>query len=246
MLRRLTALLLLSALIAQAAQTVFYNANDYNGGSSSVTVTGISGSNLACFMTVWTRTSSGAVFSAPLCGGNAMSLVNTFTVLATNGATFDAYISLYQYAGAGLSGSSITCAISSTGETSVGCFVVNGSAQSGQPDAFGTVTNATLNGSNEMAATLTVVTNNSLVLGVFNPNIGLSTTPSSNGTYLGLQNTEGIRNWQSTAQVASGSFSLMGKAPSGGSYKGANFAFSVKPYVAAALMVPRKKTGIIQ
>jgi hypothetical protein len=228
MIRRLIlAVLLCSSLSFGAVAFNIYNTSGYVGsGVNSINLTA-TGTNLACVMIVGRR--SGAL-SLPTCGGVSMTPVVT-ALSDGKGATFDAYIAV------GMTAGTVAASVSATVESWTMVYIVNGAAQSGQPDAHATVAAGAstylVAGGEQADIPITTATNASIVLGWFGTNGSFwSATPSTTGTYAGTDGSVawGDYCWYSTSNAATaGLFTLSAKSASSGLPTFAGIVVSVAP-----------------
>jgi hypothetical protein len=196
----LAALLCLPAALPVVGAVSFDNYKDggYQGPGTHTTTIVASGTNLGCIVVAWYRGGSTGI---PMCGGNAMTKIGTFT------DGWPATVDMWIYSGAGLTAGTLTASVTATVESILEVLTVNGANQSGQPDAVA----ATVSGTttvNGIGLPITTVANNSLVLGVFSEGAA-SHNPSSTAIWIGDDANAGLRFWRSTADVApAGAFTL--------------------------------------
>lgn len=194
--------LLLVSLSARAAiapdtfaqQYVFTGLNSFN-----ITATG---SNLAAVCVFW----SDSTITSATFGGNAMSFVVSNAVTHGLGGTVFIYEITAVTAGVNV------VAVTSPGQTIVGCLTLTGAKQTAQPDATGAYISGVQDSGTEAAMPITTVANGSMVIGVYVSNVTLLVSPSSNGTFVGRDDYGAWYMWRSTSPVTpAGAFTLQAR-----------------------------------
>lgn len=203
-----------------------YAQGSYTGAGANSTAIVASGTNLAALMVVYYR--SGSYNTSPAIGGQTGTKIASNLMSVCSGATVDLWI-----VQSGLSAGSLTATVNMTVESQIDVITVNGAQQTGQPDSLAALFTSTFTpiaGGSVATLPFTTTANNSLAIGVFCAVVGTTDTPSSNGTYIGIDSSFGSYYWRSTANVSpAGSFSLAAMASSVGTSTYNAHGISISP-----------------
>lgn len=168
----------------------------YNGGSGIATGTlTTSGTNILCaFVAVY---ASGAAPTSITCGGVTMTAVGTAHAYTVLGGDFVQF-----FFAVGITPGSTVISATSTGDLLGWAMYWTHAKQTGQPDAVFAYSSAGVtDGSNEAALNGTTVADKSAIMGLFASSLVMSTSPSTNGTFVGaIQFGDGYF-WRSTNTV---------------------------------------------
>lgn len=190
-----------------------FAAGSYAGaGVNSTTITA-SGTNIGCVVAIIHR--GGTYLINPTCNGQSMTEILSGSSMTNCVASTiqDIWVAF-----SGITAGSIVATASMSIESQIVVITVNGAKQSGQPDSTAALVTGNyigVSGGQEAALPYTAIANNSLVIGSYCSGTLGSTTPSSNGTYLGADGNFGSFYWRSTTTAASGSGALQAKNSSG-------------------------------
>lgn len=181
--------------------------------TNSFNVTG-TGTSLGCIVENMYRATGSS--GTPTCGGNAMTKVQTGAFTTAGGGCFDGTIDTWFYAGAGLTAGTIAVSIPTVVfESGASAFIISASAQSSVVDALSAVANGNMSpvaGGQTASMAITTVAANAFVLGQFCATSGLTTSPSSNGTYIGFDGNFGAYFWYFTTNPSAGANTLLAKS----------------------------------
>lgn len=192
-----------SSLLSYDNQTI---ADNGGSGTASATFT-LTGSNRACAALVIYLT---AAPSAATCGGVTMTQVGTPHLISSLGSTW----TITGYIAVGMPSGSTSISISGVSYVIFSAMSFANAKQTGQPDAAFAYISGVSDGSNEVSLPGTTVVNNSMIIGWYLGNLSITTSPSSNGTFVNSTAAGTGNIWRSTTNVTpAGSTSLKGQMP---------------------------------
>lgn len=209
---------------AAVAFDAYENIGFVGGGTKTATHTA-SGTHITAVLCLWTQ---GTITTAPTYGGVTMTLATSSAVTLPFTATDFVYYLPNVPSGA----SSVS--YNTTVSSESGILTVNGSSDTG-PDAISPFTSGTTNGSGEAAIPVTTVANNSLEMGCLGSGSNFVSTPSSNGTLLGVTQIGTLSNWITTSTITpAGAFSLKAKTTAGSGVAYNSIGVSIAPFTGGA------------